>query len=202
RPAAVVWLFDCGGVRLQEANAGEMAVSEAIRALMACRSAGVPVLALVAGANGAFGGAGILSLCCDRVIASESVRLGVSGPEVIETVMGAEAFDSRDRALVWRTVGGKNRYLYGEVDTLVEDRAAHWREAALAALKAIETGPLRWSLEGLRAESEALARRVEQYGDAGDALEIWKRMGLENPEAIPLMEVPELVAAAKAKGVR
>ncbi len=202
RPAAVVLLFDCGGVRLQEANAGEMAVSEMIRAALACRRAGVPVLALVAGANGAFGGAGILSLCCDRVIASESARLGVSGPEVIETVMGAEAFDSRDRALVWRTVGGKNRYLYGEVDTLVEDCAGVWREATLAALDAIAGEPARWSLAGLKAEHEALAARVEQYGDAGDALKIWERMGLETPQAIPLMEVPELVAMAKAKGVR
>ena len=50
----------------------------------------------------------------DAVVMSEEGRLGLSGPEVIETTMGVEEFDSRDRALVWRTTGGKHRYLLGE----------------------------------------------------------------------------------------
>ena len=40
----------------------------------------------------------------------------MSGPEVIETNRGVEEFNSRDRALVWRTMGGKNRRLLGAAD--------------------------------------------------------------------------------------
>src|SRR5580704_10773244 len=48
-PRAVLLLLDTGGVRLQEANAGELAISENIRAILEVRNAGVPVLALVGG---------------------------------------------------------------------------------------------------------------------------------------------------------
>jgi hypothetical protein len=76
------------------------------------------------------------SCCCDTLIASEEGRLSVSGPEVIETVMGVEAFDSRDRALVWRTTGGKNRFLFGTVTELVEDHIPAFRSAVIRALTA------------------------------------------------------------------
>ncbi len=56
---AVLLLLDTGGVRLQEANAGELAISEIINAIIEVRSAGIPVLALVGGRAGAFGGGGI-----------------------------------------------------------------------------------------------------------------------------------------------
>ncbi|MFT9159563.1 MAG: carboxyl transferase domain-containing protein, partial [Acetobacter sp.] len=52
---AVLLLLDTGGVRLQEANAGEMAVSETLRAILDVRRAGVPVVALIGGRAGAFG---------------------------------------------------------------------------------------------------------------------------------------------------
>src|SRR5271155_2882275 len=42
RPRAVLLLLDTGGVRLQEANAGELAISEIIRAILEVRSAGIP----------------------------------------------------------------------------------------------------------------------------------------------------------------
>src|SRR5580704_12522879 len=42
-PRAVLLLLDTGGVRLQEANAGELAISENIRAILEVRNAGVPV---------------------------------------------------------------------------------------------------------------------------------------------------------------
>jgi malonate decarboxylase beta subunit len=84
--------------------------------------------------TGCFGGAGITSCCCDTLIASEEGRLSVSGPEVIETVMGVEAFDSRDRALVWRTTGGKNRFLFGTVTELVDDHIPAFRSAIIRAI--------------------------------------------------------------------
>ncbi len=50
RPAGVLLLVDSGGVRLHEANAGLIAISEIMRAVLRCRAAGVPVFALVGGA--------------------------------------------------------------------------------------------------------------------------------------------------------
>src|ERR1700751_5136305 len=46
-PRAVLLLLDTGGVRLQEVNAGELAISEIIHASFQVRSAGIPVPALV-----------------------------------------------------------------------------------------------------------------------------------------------------------
>src|SRR5665213_1029133 len=80
------------------------------------RSAGIPVIAAIGGQYGCFGGMGIAIACCDAIVMSEEGRLGLSGPEVIETAHGVEEFDSRDRALVWRTLGGKHRYLTGDCD--------------------------------------------------------------------------------------
>src|SRR6478752_7228876 len=134
QPVAVIGLFDSGGVRLEEANAGEIGATEMIRGIFEAQKAGVPVIGLLGGGTGCFGGAGITSCCCDTLIASEEGRLSVSGPEVIETVMGVEAFDSRDRARVWRTTGGKNRFLFGAVTELVDDHIPAFRDAVIRAL--------------------------------------------------------------------
>ncbi|HEX3140869.1 MAG TPA: biotin-independent malonate decarboxylase subunit beta, partial [Rhizobacter sp.] len=106
RPAAVLLLAESGGVRLHEANAGLIAVSEVMRALLDVRAAGIPVIVLIGGANGCFGGMGIVARCADTVVMSDMGRLAMSGPEVIEASHGVDEFDSRDRALVWRTTGG------------------------------------------------------------------------------------------------
>ena len=55
RPAAVLLLAESGGVRLHEANAGLIAVSEFMRAVLDVRAAGVPLVVLIGGANGCFG---------------------------------------------------------------------------------------------------------------------------------------------------
>jgi malonate decarboxylase beta subunit len=111
---AVLLLLETGGVRLHEANAGLIAVSEVMRAVLDVRAAGIPVIALVGGSNGCFGGMGIVARCTNGVVISEESRLAMSGPEVIETAGGVEEFDARDRALVWRVTGGKHRYLLGD----------------------------------------------------------------------------------------
>ena len=81
-PQTVLLLMDSGGVRLQEANAGELAVAELMRAIVQARSAGVAVIALVGGRAGAFGGAGLTTATCSRVVVSGQGRIAVSGPEV------------------------------------------------------------------------------------------------------------------------
>lgn len=197
RPAAVVLLPDSGGVRLHEANAGLIAISEIIRAILATRASGVPVLPLIGGSNGAFGGMGIVVRCCDTVIVSEEGRIGLSGPEVIETVRGVEEFDSRDRALVWRTTGGKHRYLLGEADALVADDIPAFRAAASAALEQRRGN----DLAALTARHAALTARCARYGACADGLDIWRAQGIDHPERLPLLESQDFLNAVAGRTV-
>ncbi|MFN3988016.1 MAG: biotin-independent malonate decarboxylase subunit beta [Rhodocyclaceae bacterium] len=192
RPQAVLILFDSGGVRLHEANAGLIAVSEIIRALLGARAEGVRFIGLIGGAGGCFGGTGLIARCCDALVMSEEGRLAMSGPEVIETVRGVEEFDSRDRALVWRVTGGKHRYLLGEVDALVADDMAAFRGAALARLESAAT----FSLEAVESEHEQLAERWAAFSSADDAPPIWREMGVAAPEMVPLLEAEAFVTMA------
>ena len=89
----VLILFDTGGVRLQEANAGELAIAEIMRAVMEARTAGVKVIGLIGGRSGCYGGGGLIAGCCSALAVSEPGRIAVSGPEVIETNRGVEEFD-------------------------------------------------------------------------------------------------------------
>jgi malonate decarboxylase beta subunit len=178
----VVILAESGGVRLQEANAGLIAVSEVMRAILAARSGGISVVGAIGGQYGCFGGMGIAIACCSAVVMSEEGRLGLSGPEVIETANGVEEFDSRDRALVWRTVGGKHRYLLGDCAALVDDDLAAFRHA-LSRLTAIEA-PL--TLDAMEKEQAVLAHRLESFGDLRDGLDVWRALGWHRPEDVPL----------------
>jgi malonate decarboxylase beta subunit len=195
KPSAVLLLLESGGVRLHEANAGLLAISEILRSLMAVREAGVSVLGLIGGAFGCFGGMGIVARCCDVLIINEEGRLGLSGPDVIETTMGVEEFDASDRALVWRTVGGKHRYLLGEVQCLVEDDLTAFRAAAIANLgKSVAI-----SLEALEMEHRALSERLAAYGQCQDGLEIWSQMGIESPDALPLLDIDDFLSAVAVR---
>jgi malonate decarboxylase beta subunit len=187
RPDGVLLAVESGGVRLHEANAGLIAVSEIMRAILALRTVGVPVVVLDGGPFGCFGGMGITARLCDAIVISEEGRLGLSGPEVIETTCGVEEFDSRDRALVWRTVGGKHRYLLGEADEIVADDIAAFRRAASAAFAAHDHAS-GLSLEALSAEHRALGARIERFGACRDALDIWRDLGFADPDGLPLLE--------------
>lgn len=193
RPDAVVVLADSGGVRLHEANAGLIAVSEVIRAVLDVRHAGIPVVCLIGGLNGCFGGMGIVARCADHIVMSDSGRLAMSGPEVIEASHGVDEFDARDRALVWRTTGGKHRWLTGDCDQLVDDSVAAFRDAALQALR--QHRPV--TLESLEAEHQLLSARLDALptgawqGDGRDAYRLWGQVGVPQPE-----QIPDLNAAA------
>ncbi|QJR11929.1 Malonyl-S-ACP:biotin-protein carboxyltransferase MADC [Usitatibacter rugosus] len=192
KPAAVVLLLDTGGVRLHEANAGLIAISEIQRAVFDARAAGVPVVAVCAGSNGCYGGLGIVARGCDWVVMTEEGRLSVSGPEVIEAQKGVEEFDARDRALVWRTMGGKHRYLLGEADALVADRFDALRLAVASFFgrtRAID-------LASVRAEHAALGRRLERFATAGDATDVWASLGVAEPKAVPMLTPGDFVAMA------
>ena len=195
-PRAVLLLLDTGGVRLQEANAGELAISEVIRAIVEARSAGVPVLALIGGRAGAFGGGGIVTACCSRIVVSEHARVSVSGPEVIETNKGVEEFDSKDRALVWRVCGGRTRYLTGGADRYVKGSIRDFRDAAIALIP--QAPP--FDLPTLEAEQRRLTERLQQFGDSRDAPEIWSQAGVSQPERIPDISDDAFLAIKRPKG--
>ena len=177
----VLILFDTGGVRLQEANAGELAIAEIMRALVEARMAGVKVIGLIGGRAGCYGGGGLIAGCCSALIVSEQGRISVSGPEVIETNKGVEEFDSRDRALVWRTMGGKHRYLIGGADAFVDDDVPAFRDAAFLAL----AGKGRLDIDILEAEQQRLERRLHRFDKAHDAVDIWTELGVSKPAEIP-----------------
>ena len=194
RPAAVLLLAESGGVRLHEANAGLIAVSEVMRALLDVRAAGIPVVVLIGGANGCFGGMGLVARCADHIVMSDVARLAMSGPEVIEASQGAEEFDSRDRALVWRTTGGKHRYITGDCDALADDSMAAFRQAAIDSLNSAR--PL--TLDSLEEEHQFLSERLRLDGHSADALPIWARLGVPQPDAVADMEAAELRAWKEA----
>jgi malonate decarboxylase beta subunit len=188
----LVILFDTGGVRLQEANAGELAIAEIVRALIEARTAGAKVVGLIGGRAGCYGGGGLIAGCCSALAVSEQGRISVSGPEVIETNRGVEEFDSKDRALVWRTMGGKHRRLIGGADIFVDDTIESFR---VAAIHLIHCSP-GFDTAVLESEQLRLAQRLKQFGSSTDAIDIWRATGIDNAEAVPGMAIDEFTALA------
>jgi malonate decarboxylase beta subunit len=193
-PQTVLLLLDSGGVRLQEANAGELAVAEVMRAIVQARCAGVAVIALVGGKAGAFGGAGLTAATCSRIAVSEQGRIAVSGPEVIETNKGVEEFDSSNKALVWSTDGGKNRRLIGGADAFAEDSMDGFRAAAKAILSRVPP----FDLKTMQAEQERLAARQERLGACDDAVSMWRVLGIRDPDAVRDMDSKAFTALANS----
>jgi len=187
RPDGVILLVDSGGVRLQEANAGLIAMGEIQRAVLVVRAAGIPVIVAIGGKNGCYGGMSIIARSCDWIVASEEGRLSISGPEVIEAVEGIEEFDSRDRALVWRTMGGKHRRLLGEVDVLVADDV----EAFRAALAGCLGRPRALDRAALEAEQVRLEARVARFADCRDGLDVWAALGVAEPRRVPELDADD-----------
>jgi malonate decarboxylase beta subunit len=122
KPTAAVLLLETGGVRLQEANLGLAAVAEIISSALALRQH-APVITIVAGTVGCFGGMSLVAGVSSYTIMTREARLGLNGPEVIEQESGIDEFDASDRALIWAIHGGEQRVGMGLADSLVEDDA-------------------------------------------------------------------------------
>lgn len=128
-----VIIFDTGGVRLQEANYGLLIISEIQSAIVALRDY-VPVIGLIPGNVGSFGGMSITAALCSDLIMTNTARFGLNGPEVIEQEAGVQEFNSRDRKLIWDTIGGQARFETGLVDQLVADDVAAFKTAIQTAI--------------------------------------------------------------------
>nr|WP_076594191.1 biotin-independent malonate decarboxylase subunit beta [Herminiimonas arsenitoxidans] len=188
RVDGVVLMLETGGVRLHEANAGLIAVSEVMRAVLDTRAANIPVIVLVGGANGCFGGMGIVACCANEILMSEEGRLAMSGPEVIETTHGVEEFDSRDRALVWRTTGGKHRYLLRDCNVVLPDDINAFRQAASDAVARYKHESAELTLDALESEHALLDQRLKDFGDYSEPMDIWSKLGIAEPDVLPMLD--------------
>lgn len=125
-PTAAVLLLETGGVRLQEANLGLAAIAEIHAAIVALRQF-QPVIGLIAGSVGCFGGMSIAAGLCSQLIVTREARLGLNGPQVIEQEAGIEEYDARDRPFIWSLTGGEQRFACGLADAFVADDVAQVR---------------------------------------------------------------------------
>ncbi|AKL14815.1 TPA: biotin-independent malonate decarboxylase subunit beta [Kluyvera intermedia] len=119
-PTQAVLCLETGGVRLQEANLGLAAIADIHAAIVDLRRY-TPVVGIVAGTVGCFGGMSIAAALCSYLIVTREARLGLNGPQVIEQEAGIEEYDYRDRPFIWSMTGGEVRYQSGLVDALVGD---------------------------------------------------------------------------------
>ena len=128
-----VIILDTGGVRLQEANYGLLSISEIQNAVIALKKY-VPVIGLVPGRVGSFGGMSITSAILSYLITTKKARIALNGPEVIEQEAGVREFDSSDKDLIWNTLGARQRVATGIADELVDDDVDKIRDAINSAI--------------------------------------------------------------------
>lgn len=132
-PTQAVLCLETGGVRLQEANLGLAAIADIHAAIVDLRRY-TPVVGVITGTVGCFGGMSIAAGLCSTLIVTREARLGLNGPQVIEQEAGIEEYDSRDRPFIWRMTGGEARYRSGLADVLVNDGQNAVKEAVTQAL--------------------------------------------------------------------
>ena len=96
KPILPVLLLETGGVRLQEANLGEAVVAEIHAEIVALRRR-VPVIGVITGMIGCFGGMSITAGLCSYLVVFPQARLELNGPEVIEQEAGIDELDSGDK---------------------------------------------------------------------------------------------------------
>jgi len=130
-PTRAVILFETGGVRLQEANLGLAAIAEIHSAIVDLRRY-QPVVGIVAGTVGCFGGMSIAAALCSYLVVTREARLGLNGPQVIEQEAGIGEYDSRDRPFIWSYTGGEQRERTGLADVFVDDDSHAMRGAVVA----------------------------------------------------------------------
>ena len=197
RPAVVI-SFDTGGVRLHEANAGLLAHAEIMDQFQDCKGK-VPIISLIGGKVGCFGGMGFVAAAADVVIMSQSGRIGLTGPEVIEEEMGKDEFDASDRALVYRTTGGKHKYIMGDCNFLVADSMTAFRNALREALAIpyaeIDAFRRIGSLEKVEYQLKLVDLCVKLAPK--DSKDVWKYAGNENPDAVADMSLDVFLKTVK-----
>lgn len=129
-----ILILDTGGVRLQEANYGLLSISEIQNVVIALKKY-VPVIGLVPGRVGSFGGMSITSAILSYLITTPKARIALNGPEVIEQEAGVREFDSSDKDLIWDTLGTRQRVATGIADEVDEDDVDTIKDAISQAIE-------------------------------------------------------------------
>ena len=164
--------LESGGVRLQEANLGELVIAEIYAELVALRKY-TPVIVVVAGMTGCFGGMSIAAGLASYVIMTRQARLSMNGPEVIEQEAGIEELDARDRPLIWGICGGAQRFATGAADLLVDDDADEIAQAVRNLFKKGRPAQVRSELHDLYIRRIAALDTTNQW-TAEDIRAAWK----------------------------
>jgi malonate decarboxylase beta subunit len=159
-----VLILDTGGIRLQEANLGLLAISEIHSAIVALREF-VPVIGVIAGRVGCFGGMAIAAALCTFLIGSEVGRLGLNGPEVIEEEAGTNEFDAHDRVLIWQTLGCRRRLAMVQIDSLVGDSVEAIKECIATQINIGVTKKQRGTIARTR-EIAAQTQKIQDHATA------------------------------------
>jgi malonate decarboxylase beta subunit len=173
-PTCAVLLLETGGVRLQEANLGLAAIAEVQAAIVELRTY-QPVIGVIAGAVGCFGGMSIAAGLCSHLLVTREARLGLNGPQVIEQEAGIDEYNASDRPFIWSLTGGEQRHASALVDGFVADDVTQVRQALLQLLdtpSAERAERWAWYLERLArlgddvAQMDAATVRALYQGDA------------------------------------
>lgn len=199
RPAVLV-SFETGGVRLHEANAGLLAHAEVMDQIMDAKGK-VPVLALIGSKVGCFGGMGFVAAAMDGVIMSPRGRWGLTGPEVIEQEMGKDEFDAADKSLIYRTTGGKHKYIMGDCNVLVQDRIGAFREAVKDLLDLPYEELLHYNRIGSMELVQEQIKLVELAVSLtpSDSVDVWKYFGNDRADEYEDMPYEDFMAIVKRR---
>lgn len=173
-PMVAVLCLETGGVRLQEANLGLAAIAD-IHAAIADLRRYAPVIGVVAGTVGCFGGMSIAAGLCSYLVVTREARLGLNGPQVIEQEAGVAEYDSRNKPFIWQMTGGAVRAKVGLADALCEDDAPKIREAVCGFAK--EGVPAKFRSEKV----DVYLPKVESYDTSlqADSKQILRFFGKE-----------------------
>jgi acetyl-CoA carboxylase carboxyltransferase component len=154
-PHPIIWIIDSAGAKVTE-GIRALGVFRQLygEALTTCLS-GVPMLALLGRA--CFGGASLLAAVAQRRVYSEHTLFAVSGPGVIQALVGKDQLDAKDPAQVRTLMSGPARAQISANEFLAEDSAAAFRDAARNWLKVTEA-------PSLTEEHRTLGKRLSQIG--------------------------------------
>ena len=119
--------------------------------------------------------------------------------KVIEQEMGKDEFDASDRGMVYRTTGGKHKYIMGDCNVLVADSVDAFRNALREVLTKPYAGMdvLRriGSLEKVLYQLKLVDLCVKIAPK--DSMDVWKYAGNETPGALVDMPLDVFLKTAK-----
>lgn len=177
-PTRAVLSLESGGVRLQEANIGELVIAEIYSELVALRNY-IPVIVVIAGHTGCFGGMSLAAGLASYVIMTREARLSMNGPEVIEQEAGLEEIVASDKPFVWSMCGGAQRFATGAADMLVEDDADQISEAVRKLFRLGQPKTLRTNQYALYIKRLAAMDTGKQWMPE-DIRRVWKEIANEH----------------------